>query len=101
MKRAMQETDSLKDFLRKFRDIGPKNLNFKAGTECPNCHKGFLEITPLVKSFYELRYIYKVICYQCGFACIQKVAITGAGKSKSIDFTQKEIDILRMSGIKI
>jgi hypothetical protein len=113
MKKAMQKTTSLPEvmtsqtndvvqtFLDKFKSIDFAKKRWKVGDQCPNCNKGILDMTPLAKSIYEMRYIYYLFCRTCGFKYITKVGITGAGKIKKTDFSYKELDTMRKQGIKI
>jgi C4-type Zn-finger protein len=102
MKKAMQKTTSLPEFLKKFKDVeletGPL---FRFGDECPNCHKDKLTMTPMTKSIYEMRYIYYLFCRACGFRQLKKAAVTGSGKPKRTDFSFHELELMRKQGIKI
>jgi hypothetical protein len=63
---------------------------WNAGNTCPNCLKGTLQHSLLVKSDYEARYHYVLSCNKCNFKYLKKIAMTGSGRIRQTGFTDAE-----------
>lgn len=77
------------NFAKNFR-IETEKPDWIDGSKCPNCYRGKLQATPAVKSEYQSRYHYLLICPLCRFRYLKKFAVTGSGRIRDTGFTDDE-----------
>jgi RNase P subunit RPR2 len=71
---------------RKFEE----ERDFKENDICPNCRSAPLRATKAIKSEYQRRYHYLLVCKSCGFKYMKKFAVTGSGRIRKTGFTDVE-----------
>jgi predicted RNA-binding Zn-ribbon protein involved in translation (DUF1610 family) len=57
---------------------------------CPNCKKGVLKRSRLVKSTHQLKYLYFLYCVNCGFSWLRKIGVTKSGRVREWELTTGE-----------